>query len=142
MTDKTDEITLAELENAENCQIVDIREELSFSYGCIDGAVNIPLSEFDEAKLDKSKNIILYCKSGIVSLDLAESLREKGFSAYSLKEGYIGWLRERLSADNDKTEEVEKSIRKTFHRALFSKFASAINEYELLKEGDKVVIAK
>ena len=66
MTDKTDEITLAELENAENCQIVDIREELSFSYGCIDGAVNIPLSEFDEAKLDKSKHIILYCKSGIV----------------------------------------------------------------------------
>lgn len=137
---KTDEITLAELDKAQNYQLVDIREEYTFQYGCIDGAINIPLSGFDESKLDKEKTIILYCKSGIVSLDLAQALRDKGFSAVSLKEGYIGWLRQRLSADNDKAEEVEKSIRKTFHRSLFSKFAAAINEYDLLCEGDRVAV--
>lgn len=38
---------------------------------------------------------------------------------------------------NDK---VEKSIRKKFHKELFSRFAKAINEYRLLEEGDKVAV--
>lgn len=37
-------------------------------------------------------------------------------------------------------DNVEKSIRKKFHKALFSKFAKAINEYRLLEEGDKVAV--
>lgn len=37
-------------------------------------------------------------------------------------------------------EQVEKSIRKKFHRRIFSKFAKAINEYELLQPGDKVAV--
>ena len=83
------EITLDELDrlNENDYQLVDIRNEISFEYGKIDDAVNIPLSEFNEEKLDKSKKIILYCKSGILSLELAESLSENGFSAFSLTEG-------------------------------------------------------
>lgn len=37
-------------------------------------------------------------------------------------------------------EKAEKSIRKTFHRCIFSKFASAINEYDMLREGDRVAV--
>ena len=37
-------------------------------------------------------------------------------------------------------ERAEASIRKKFHRELFSKFAHAINEYELLQENDKVAV--
>ncbi len=37
-------------------------------------------------------------------------------------------------------EEVEKSLRKKFHRRIFSKFAKGINEYKMLQEGDKVAI--
>lgn len=37
-------------------------------------------------------------------------------------------------------EQIELSIRKKFHKALFSKFAKAINTYELLKPGDKVAV--
>lgn len=39
-----------------------------------------------------------------------------------------------------KAEEAELSIRKTFHRCLFSKFAQAINRYELLRENDKIAV--
>ena len=55
------EITLDELDrlNENDYQLVDIRNEISFEYGKIDDAVNIPLSEFNEEKLDKSKKIIL-----------------------------------------------------------------------------------
>ncbi len=37
-------------------------------------------------------------------------------------------------------EDVEKSIRKKFHKKLFSRFAKAINEYKLLEEGDHVAV--
>ena len=37
-------------------------------------------------------------------------------------------------------QQVELSIRKKFHQSIFSRFAKAINQYELLKEGDKVAV--
>ena len=40
----------------------------------------------------------------------------------------------------DIKEQVEFSIRKTFHKELFSRFAKAINTYELLQPGDKVAV--
>ncbi|MCD8054348.1 MAG: ATPase [Lachnospiraceae bacterium] len=36
--------------------------------------------------------------------------------------------------------EIELSLRKKFHRSLFSRFAKAINEYELLAPGDRVAV--
>lgn len=42
--------------------------------------------------------------------------------------------------ETNRAEDVEKSIRKTFHRSIFSKFASAINEYDLLHENDRVAV--
>ena len=37
-------------------------------------------------------------------------------------------------------DEIELSLRKKFHKKIFSKFAKALNEYEMLKEGDKVAV--
>lgn len=42
--------------------------------------------------------------------------------------------------DNAVCAQVENSIRKTFHKELFSAFAKAINRYELLRENDKVAV--
>ena len=39
-----------------------------------------------------------------------------------------------------KQEEVEVSLRKKFHKVLFTAFAKAINEYELLSPGDRVAV--
>lgn len=36
--------------------------------------------------------------------------------------------------------EIEKSIRKKFHKQLFSRFAKAIRDYELVQEGDKIAV--
>lgn len=139
------EITPEELEKLEKgtYELVDMRDALSFEYGRIDGAVNIPQSEFDESRLDNSKKTVLYCKSGVLSVELADALCEKGFDACSLKEGYIGWLRRKIQSENDDIEfreRVENSIRKKFHKELFSRFAAALNEYQLLKENDRVAV--
>ena len=37
-------------------------------------------------------------------------------------------------------EKAEISIRKKFHKDIFSKFCKAINEYELLQPNDKVAV--
>lgn len=140
------EITLNKLKKMDPGEyvLVDVRSSISFEYGKINGALNIPYDELGQAQLDKTKKIILYCKSGIITEELAEKLCEKGYLAYSLKDGYMGWLRQRLndSGNNyvDIAERAEKSIRKKYHRALFTKFAKAINEYELLKENDHVAV--
>ncbi len=42
--------------------------------------------------------------------------------------------------ENETLNKVEESIRKKFHKQLFSTFAKAINEYELLKPNDKVAV--
>lgn len=45
-----------------------------------------------------------------------------------------------MEAQSEYLKSVEESIRKKFHRQLFSKFARAINEYKLLSPGDKVAV--
>ncbi len=40
----------------------------------------------------------------------------------------------------DVNQHVEESIRKRFHKEIFSKFARALNEYQMLKPGDKVAV--
>ncbi len=38
------------------------------------------------------------------------------------------------------TEQVELSLRKKFHKKIFSRFTKAINEYKMLEEGDRVAV--
>ena len=40
----------------------------------------------------------------------------------------------------NRREKIEESIRKKFHKELFSKFAKAINEYDLIQPNDKIAV--
>ncbi len=40
----------------------------------------------------------------------------------------------------ERVAEIEKSIRKKFHKSLFSPFARACKQYELIKEGDRICV--
>lgn len=127
--------------NKEEYLLVDIREEAAFSHGFIPGAVNIPLSKLREKPelLPKDKKIILYCAKGILSYEAAEELEEKGYDVAHLAGGYGAWLLDSFSTE-ERYPEIEKSIRKEFHKTIFSRFTKAINEYELVKEGDKIAV--
>ena len=134
--------------------LVDVRNEGSLKYGMIPGAVSITQELFETdlegvlARLDKDKKIVLYCTRGQVSLEDAEILGENGFDAVSLKGGYNSYLSALMEAQKaeddtdlkEKTAEIELSIRKKFHKALFSPFAKACKEYELIKEGDHICV--
>ena len=87
------EITLKELGSflEQGAQLIDVRDELSFSYGNIGGSVNIPLEQLKQSyEKYRDQKLVLYCKKGEISLSAAEFLQQKGIEAYSLKEGYLG----------------------------------------------------
>ena len=103
--------------------------------------MNIPLSRLREKPelLPNDKKIILYCAKGILSYEAAEELEEKGYDVAHLAGGYGAWLLDSFSTE-ERYPEIEKSIRKKFHKTIFSRFTKAINEYELVKEGDKIAV--
>ncbi len=137
-------------------QFIDIRNEESVKYGMLPEAIHIPETELESRieELPKNKKLVLYCVRGVFSIECAEHLREKGFDACSLKGGYMAWLLAQMKEEQEKdeankkagekglsrAEEIEKSIRKKFHKQIFSRFAKAIREYDLVKENDKIAV--
>ena len=76
--------------------ILDVREEKERSVGFLSNDLNIPMGQV-KAKmdsLDKSKNILVYCKSGTRSDRIADILSKNDFQKVSsLKGGFNAWLK-------------------------------------------------
>lgn len=78
----------------ENTIIIDIRNEINFMMGHIDGAVHMDNSNFPLFVQDtpKDKTIIVVCYHGNSSLSVAQYLHTQGFkNAFSLIGGYEEW---------------------------------------------------
>jgi tRNA(Ile)-lysidine synthase TilS/MesJ/rhodanese-related sulfurtransferase len=128
--------------------VVDMRDELAYSYGHIPNAINIPVTStenIDVAVEYKAKKLVVYCQKGILSEAVVECLNDKDFDAYQLTGGYLAWLME--NTDADKAEDGEKSyldieqdLRKRFRKNIWCKFTKAVREYELVKEGDCIAV--
>lgn len=125
--------------NADECMIIDIRDETAFEYGHIDGSVNIPQDKISASDLPTEKKLIIYCRSGIISGETAEQLCEKGLDAYDLQGGYVEWLRVKMEKRSI-TEQVELSLRKKFKKSIWCKFTKAINEYQLVQPNDRIAV--
>lgn len=126
--------------------LVDIRDELSYAYGHLPFAVHIPTEQLKNrlSELSGSK-VVVYCKRGETGAEAVELLRAEGIEAYNLAGGYIAWLMEAVQQKEETAAdtfcaEVEKSIRKRFHKKIWTQFARAIKEYEMVKEGDRIAV--
>ena len=138
-------ITIEELKKLEkgSYQMIDIRDENEVAHGAIPGAVAIPSDAIaGNPAIDFSKKLVICCSRGRFSVEVAESLEEKGIDAVSLEGGYIAWLLDAMKQEEelDISKEVELSIRKKFRKSIWCKFTKAINEYELVKPGDKIAV--
>lgn len=123
--------------------LVDMRNAGATDYGIIPGALCIPASEFDDHVTEWRGigiPVIVYCMTGEQSVEPVKRLQAEGVEAYSLKGGYSAWVVFDIRQSESKKKQVEESIRKTYHKRLFSKFARALNTYELLQPGDHVAV--
>ena len=138
-------ITIAELKNRnkDSYRLIDIRDAIEISHGAVPDAVVVPAEEIEtSSEVDKDKLLVIFCARGVVSIDVAEHLKEKGYQAESLEGGYAAWLLDVMSKpeEQNKAKDVELSLRKKFKKSIWSKFTKAINTYELVKPGDKIAV--
>ncbi len=129
--------------------IIDLRKPADFEKESIPGAVNIYSEEFYDRmeEIPKDKPVYLFCYVGQISEELTDELVDSGYEAYSIEGGYRSYLRFKINelANDDKEKQdrcaqAERSIVKKFRKEIWTKFTKAINEYELVNDGDKIVV--
>ncbi len=80
--------------------VIDVRPSAEYEAGHIEGAVNIPLESLTErlSKLPKEQEIVAYCRGPycMMSFDAVEQLREHGYRARRLEDGYPEWKTDQL----------------------------------------------
>ena len=138
-------ITIADLKNRDkdSYRLIDIRDAIEISHGAVPDAIAVSAEEIEtSSEVDKDKLLVIFCARGVVSIDVAEHLKEKGYQAESLEGGYAAWLLDVMSKpeEQNKAKDVELSLRKKFKKSIWSKFTKAINTYELVKPGDKIAV--
>ena len=129
--------------NADEYQLIDMRNESEIAHGEIPGAITIQAEEIENSELiDKTKRLIICCSRGQNSIEVAQNPVEKGYDAESLEGGYVAWLLDMMKQQEaeDISKDVEQSLRKKFKKKIWCKFTKAINQYELVKEGDRIAV--
>ena len=147
------EIEIDKLPDLHVERIIDIRPEHEFKRGNIPDSVNIAEEEIFERVKDFNKNdsICLVCATGNKTEYLAEELEALGYrNIYNLVGGYEAYMKLKLNEflkqeseieeSNKKSKDIERSIIKKFRKNIWRKFTAAINEYEIIKDGDKIAV--
>ena len=139
------DITVSDLKKLKqgSYTIIDIRSEEETARGMIPGAVAIPEGEITESsKVDLSGKMVICCSTGRLSRDVADRLCEQGYDAVNLAGGYVDWILQNIKdmESTSKAHDVEESIRKKFHKAIWCKFTKAVRTYELVKPGDRIAV--
>ena len=81
---------------SDSVQLLDVRTPQEYAEGHIGGAININVQSDDFQalaikELSKDSAILVYCRSGRRSMDVAELLTNLGYKVVNLKGGIIGW---------------------------------------------------
>jgi rhodanese-related sulfurtransferase len=94
---------LMERLRAGDVTLLDVRPEDEFAAGHLPGAVNVPLADLERrlAELPAGQEIVAYCRGPycVLSFEAVAALRERGFSARRLEDGYPEWKAAGLPVD-------------------------------------------
>ena len=81
----------AYFEDLKDAIVIDVRPNMIYKMGTIDGAINIPIAEIRERldEIPRDKKVILSCNTGYTSYCASRILAQKGFNnVYSFMGGY------------------------------------------------------
>lgn len=75
--------------------VLDVRPHEEYAAGHLPGAINIPLSELEEHldEIEQDHEVVAYCRGPhcILAFEAVARLREKGFNAHRLEDGFPEW---------------------------------------------------
>lgn len=97
---------LLERVRAGETMVIDVRPPSEYQEGHIEGAINIPLDVLPEhlGKLPQGQEIVAYCRGPycMLAFDAVNQLRQLGYQARRLEDGYPEWKSEQLPVAHDK----------------------------------------
>lgn len=87
---------LAEMLEAGDVQVIDVREDYEHEAGHIPGTrhIDLPQLQGEAGSLDQAKPVVFYCRSGDRSSMPAQAFRNSGWDAYNLDGGLAAWVEE------------------------------------------------
>jgi rhodanese-related sulfurtransferase len=94
------EITPAEFvarrDRGEALTLLDVREDWELAVASVPGIVHIPMGQVAERlnELDRDRPVVVLCRSGRRSLEVAKLLQQNGFDAINLAGGILAWSRD------------------------------------------------
>lgn len=100
MNNSVAEISAIEFLNRRNAgqsiTLLDVREPWELDIASVPGIVHIPMAEVGErlSELDREKDVVVLCRSGRRSLEVAKLLQLNGFKALNLTGGILAWSRD------------------------------------------------
>jgi rhodanese-related sulfurtransferase len=82
------------LKQRDPIEVIDVREPSEWRKGHIEQAKHIPLGEIPErlAELDRNKETVLVCQSGMRSSKACEFLQHHGFNVTNMSGGMSSWF--------------------------------------------------
>ena len=94
------EITPAEIaarrERGEAFTLLDVREAWELDVASVPDVLHIPMGEVQDrvAEIDRGRQVVVMCRSGRRSLEVAKYLQQNGFDAVNLAGGILAWSRD------------------------------------------------
>lgn len=70
--------------------LLDVRTPEEYAAGHLPGSVNVPLDRIETIRLERSKPLFVYCRSGARSARACEILRGQGYTARNIG-GLLGY---------------------------------------------------
>jgi adenylyltransferase/sulfurtransferase len=87
---------VARREGGEDLTLLDVREAWELGVASVPNVLHIPMGQVADrlAELDRNKEVVVLCRSGRRSLEVAKFLQQNGFKAVNLAGGILAWSRE------------------------------------------------
>ena len=92
---------------SEDVQFIDVREADEYAEAHIPGAINIPLSEFQQRmdEISEDAPLLLVCRTGVRSAQAAIFMASMGYDeVYNLEEGTAGWMKKGYAVERGPLE--------------------------------------
>ena len=87
---------VARRDRGDTLTLLDVREDWELGVASVPNVVHIPMGQVADRlqELDRNTEIVVLCRSGRRSLEVAKFLQQNGYKTVNLAGGILAWSRE------------------------------------------------